>query len=132
MTLANAIYNLLKGAQYRGNVDDSTFEQYEAIEWCDERPKPSWADCVAMMESDYTPTYYNPSKIIRALDAMGQADALEAALLAAPARRRLLWQKEIRFNGNDPDFTGLVDYFQIRLGLSDEQKANFLKQCEED
>lgn len=49
MNLANAIYSLLKGAQYRGNVDDSTREQFDAIEWCDERPKPKWEAVEAYM-----------------------------------------------------------------------------------
>jgi hypothetical protein len=131
MNLANAIYNLLPGAAYRGLVDDSTEAQFDAVEWCDERPKPTWADCVAMMASDHQPTYYSPDKIILAVDAMGKASALEQMIAAAEPRVRLRWQKAVTFNGEDPDFVGLVDYFQMAWQLTDEQRAAFLKQCEE-
>ncbi len=131
MTLAEAICSLIPGAQYRGNVDDSTETQYATIEWCDERPKPSWADCVAMMASDHQPTYYSPDKIILAVDAMGKAAELEAMIAAAEPRVRLRWQKATTFNGEDPDFVGLVNYFQFAWGLSDDQRAEFLNQCKE-
>jgi hypothetical protein len=51
MNLAEAIDVLLPRAQHRGMIDDSTEAQYDALEWCDERPKPSWADCLSLMET---------------------------------------------------------------------------------
>jgi hypothetical protein len=53
-------------------------------------------------------------------------------IAAATPRIRLRWQKATVFNGDDPDFVGLVDYFQAAWGLTDAQRAEFLKQCAEE
>lgn len=43
MLLAEAINVLLPGAQHRGCIDAGTEAQYNALEWCDSRTKPTWA-----------------------------------------------------------------------------------------
>lgn len=72
---------------------------------------------------------YSPTKIIRAVDSMGQAGNLEKMLATAEPRVRLLWQKETEFAGDDVDFVRLVRDCQQAWQLTDEQMRELLSNC---
>jgi len=129
MTLAEAVYNLLPGAAYRGFVDDNSRESFEKIEWNDERPKPKWEDVEAHMAAHPDPVSYSPDKLIIAVDTIGRAGDLEKFLAAAEPRIRLRWQKVMVFDGNDPDFKAMVAAMQQAWGLTDAERNALLKQA---
>lgn len=50
MDIALAIENLLLAAKYGGSTTSNTKEQFDALRWEDERPKPTWSEVVASWE----------------------------------------------------------------------------------
>ena len=132
MILAEAIYQLLPYAQYRGNVDDGTKEQFDAIEWNDERKKPTWEECVKVIASNIPVVVYDPDKLVIVLDSIGKAEALEEMLAKASARTRLRWQKASLFRSDDPDLQGMVATLQAQWAMTDKERDALLAQCEID
>lgn len=127
MTIAKSINQLVPMAQYRGMVDDNTKEQFDSIEWCDARPKPSWENIQATM--GINTREYDPDKLILAIDALELSDSLDAILKEAPARIRLRWQKAVIFKGEDPDFQAMIATLKAAWGLTDEQTESLLSSC---
>jgi len=127
MNLGQAINYLLPFAQYRGAIGDNTKAQYDAIEWVDERKKPSWGDIETTMAIDNRT--YDPDKLIVAIDSLGLSDSLEQILASAPARIRLRWQKATVFKGEDPDFQAMIATLQETWHLTDEQVEALLSAC---
>jgi len=128
MNLNDAIQRLVPRVQHRGMIDDNTKEQFDALEWCDERSKPSWEDVQTTMKIDIRE--YSPDKLILAIDSLGLSDSLDSLLKEAPARIRLRWQKAVTFKGEDPDFQAMIATLKVAWQLSDEQVDELLASCE--
>jgi hypothetical protein len=105
MRLASAIYALVKGAAYRGNVDDSTRAQFDAIEWLDPRPKPTWDEVAAAMASDIR---IDVELLLDELDAAGRLDELDRVLQRGKVRRRMAWQRAAEFAPQDEALLGAL------------------------
>ena len=127
MNLGQAINYLLPLAQYRGAIGNNTKAQYDAVEWVDERPKPSWGDIETTMAIDNRT--YDPDKLIVVIDGLGLSDSLEELLKEAPTRIRLRWQKAVTFKGEDPDFQAMIATLKAVWQLSDEQVESLLSSC---
>lgn len=131
MRLAEAIIQVVGGAapSYRGIVDDSTREQFDAIEWLDERSKPTWDEVAAMMASDLTAPVYDKLKLVDALDADGRLEDFDSLLSGSPLRIRLRWQAAGALAGDDPDLLTMIEAIQQAWGMTDEQRDALLEKC---
>ena len=128
MDIAWRIHMLVPAAVYDG-APGSTEEEYDALNWKDRRPKPKWDEILKVDDPPPNPVFYDPDKLVIAVDALGRADELEAMLAAAPARIRLRWQKAAVFASDDVDLQAMVATLQAAWGLTDEQRDALLAQA---
>ena len=98
MLLGEAINILCPLAEYRGLIDDSTQRQFDAIEWCDKRPKPTWAEIEAAMAT---------------IEAEEAATAQAVAMEERLENYKLKAARELALIDNDIE---AVDEIDIRLG----------------
>jgi len=56
MDVALAIERLVPAAEYRGSVTENTPEQYHALDWVDDRAKPTWPEIEAADRDNQRPT----------------------------------------------------------------------------
>lgn len=52
MDVALTIEALVPAAQYFGSVTDNTRESFEALDWRDEREKPTWEQLEGVVNAD--------------------------------------------------------------------------------
>lgn len=83
MDVALALEKLAPAAEYFGSLTDNTKQAYEAIQWIDQREKPSWSDIQAA-HAPATPARVTMRQARLALHADELLQSVEDAINAMP------------------------------------------------
>lgn len=101
MDISLAIEMLIPAAQYGGSLTDNTQEAFDALQWTDERTKPTW-DAVQAVTIAPVFAPVTPRQIRLAINQLGLRSAIEAYVANADQDTKDSWQYSTQFERTNP------------------------------
>ncbi|PVZ19910.1 MULTISPECIES: hypothetical protein [unclassified Pseudomonas] len=118
---AIALDGLVPGAVYYGTLDADDEEAYDALDWQDPRPKPTWEEVRAWTEPVKVPESVTMMQARMAMLNAGILDQVQAAIGAMSGTEGQAAQIQWQFAQEVRRDWPLVLHLQSTVGLTDQQ-----------
>ena len=126
MDIALTLCYLVPGAKYYGSTSANDEAAYDALDWKDERPKPSWQDIVDNTETAEllfwrAGVIVTPLQLIRGLIIIDEYALVESYIAQAGPDVQMSWNRSVEIPRND-QFVGQM----LQLLEKSDEEADML------